>query len=107
MRLSDVTPKLTDYINENISALPEFITRIILFGSYARGTARVGSDIDLALVAQNTWTFEDRTSIRNFFEDFDCELSFFFTTENGLNSDDKNNANFWIRTEGIELWKRS
>jgi predicted nucleotidyltransferase len=109
MRLADVTPSLTNFILQNEACLPKIISQVILFGSFAKNTARVGSDIDIALVSQESWTFEDRSTVREIFEEFECgsELSFFFTTENNLLSDDKNNANYWIRNEGVSLWNRN
>ena len=109
MRLCDVLPQLTDYVNEKTDAFPKALARVILFGSFAKGTARVGSDIDIALVSRESWSFEDRSFVRNLFDDFDCgaKLSFFYTTEEGLKSDCKNDANYWIRTEGAELWSRN
>jgi len=109
MRLTDVLPNLTNFIEERADTFPEMLTQVVLFGSFAKGTARVGSDIDIALVSHESWNFEDRYTVRDIFEDFDCgsELSFFFTSENGLESGDKNNANYWIRKEGVQLWKRN
>jgi predicted nucleotidyltransferase len=108
MRLDDVIPNLKEFIEKKTAALPAVLSQVIIFGSYAKGTARVGSDVDIALVAPQSWNFTDRSTVRDIFEDFDCgsELSFFFTTENGLLSDDKNNANYWIRLEGVTLWNR-
>lgn len=109
MRLADVFPELSKYIAKISKKFPLKLTRVILFGSFAKGTARVGSDVDIALVSRESWTFEDRITARNLFEDFECgaKLSFFYTTENGLNSDSKNDANYWIRTEGATLWNRN
>jgi hypothetical protein len=109
MRLTDVLPGLSGYINEITADFPAALTRVILFGSFAKGTARVGSDIDIALVSMESWSFENRSFVRHLFDDFDCgaKLSFFYTTESGLESDSKNDANYWIRTEGTELWSRN
>ncbi|MCL1842235.1 MAG: nucleotidyltransferase domain-containing protein [Defluviitaleaceae bacterium] len=106
MRLSEVMPGLAGYINENALKFPANLSRVIIFGSFAKGTARVGSDVDIALVSPETWSFENRSLMREIFENYECgaKLSLFYTTENGLQSDDKNNANFWIRTEGKILW---
>lgn len=109
MKLTEVLPVLSGYINERADSFPKVLTQVILFGSFAKGTARVGSDIDIALVSRESWSFKDRSAVRNIFDDFDCSatLSFFYTTETCLKSDDKNNTNFWISTEGVELWKQS
>lgn len=109
MRLCDVLPGLSGYIKKNAGAFPAVLTQIIIFGSFAKETARVGSDVDIALVSRQSWTFQDRSDMRDLFEEFDCgaNLSFFYTTESGLQSEDKNNANYWIRTEGVVLWKRN
>jgi predicted nucleotidyltransferase len=107
--LEKIKPALTGFLNEKNEEIPKNVIQVILFGSYAKGTPRVGSDIDIAIVSQESWSFEDRSAVRHLFDDFDCgdKLSFFFTTENGLESNDINNANFWIRTEGVTLWNRN
>ena len=109
MKLCDVLPGLTGYVNEKTDAFPTALTRVIIFGSFAKGTARVGSDVDIALVSRESWSFENRSFVRDLFDDFDCgaKLSFFYTTEDGLKATSKNDANYWIRTEGAELWSRN
>jgi predicted nucleotidyltransferase len=109
MRLNKVIPELTQYIGEKNLAFPDMLLRIVLFGSYAKGTARINSDIDLALIANRTWDTSDKAEIHTLFDDFDigAELSFFHTTTSKLDTNSKNNANYWIREEGVELWRRN
>jgi predicted nucleotidyltransferase len=109
MKLFEVVPNLKNYIVENCIALPDALQRILIFGSFARGEARVGSDVDIALVAQNEWDFRDRHTARHYLENFDPHLTIspFYTTVEKLNTtDDKFDANYWIAREGVLLWER-
>ena len=109
MRLSDVVPNLTSYILANKGAFPKVLARIVLFGSYARGTARLGSDVDIALVADSPWEHVDRSEIRDVFDEYNptVSCSLFYTTTDKLEAtNDKFDANYWIRKEGILLWER-
>jgi len=109
MKLDKVVPELSKYIGERSDSFPEMLMQVVLFGSYAKGTARVSSDVDIALISNRTWHLDDKMEAHTVFDDFDpgAELSFFHTTINGLTTDNKNNANYWIREEGVELWRRN
>jgi len=56
------TPALTDFLNRLKSAFGERIQEAKLFGSYARGTPRPDSDIDI-LIVLDTVCEEDRDVI--------------------------------------------
>jgi len=109
LKLCEVPDRLRGYIHDNAAGIPHTIDRIILFGSYARGTACVQSDIDIALVAKETWQPKERAAARMLFDDFPCatETSLFFTTDKNLPTCDKRDANYWISREGVTLWHRN
>ena len=109
MKLTDVVPNLTDFILNNTEKFPDEINKIILFGSYAKNEQRVSSDVDIALVADETWETLPRCSVRDVFDNFDdnVEISLFFTTSVKIEAA-KNvfDANFFIKKEGVLLWER-
>ena len=108
IELSLVIPGLAEYATKKSRQFPAALEKIIIFGSFAKGTARVSSDVDIALVSANNWQISDKGDIRDIFEEFSpsMNLSLFFTTQDRLMIDDKRDANHWIRREGITIWKR-
>ena len=109
MKLSAVSTALTAYFSDHQILLPDSLQKALLFGSFARGEAQVGSDVDIALVAQDTWDFARRNQLRDWLEDFDVNLSihpFFTTSEKLTQTQDKFDANYWIAQEGVVLWQR-
>lgn len=79
MKLSNVVLALTKFVNERSDSFPEMLLRVVLFGSYARGSANVRSDVDIALVSDRTWDIADKRDVHIIFDDFDigAEISFF------------------------------
>lgn len=109
MKLSEVIPNLIEHIKINHNRLPDAVNQIILFGSYARGAQRVGSDVDIAVAGEHIWETEPRCKVRDVFDDFDetVEISLFFTTTDKINEvESKFDANYSIREEGVLLWER-
>ena len=108
MELASVLPSLTEYVKRQSGDFPDSLEKIIVFGSYARGEAKVGSDIDIALVSNGTWSIPDRGAVRDVLDDFapELRLGLFYTTNEGLLAEDDRNTNYWIRNEGVELWRR-
>lgn len=109
MKISDVIPALADYFSHGQAQFPHCLRRAYLFGSYARGEARVGCDVDVALVAGEPWDFDNKSVMRTWLEGFEAglEVNPFFTTEEKLaNTQDKFDANYWIAREGVLLWER-
>jgi predicted nucleotidyltransferase len=47
------------------------IERVVLYGSRAKGNFREGSDIDLSLFTDSTFTRDDLTNLANDFDDSD------------------------------------
>ena len=108
LELSAVVPSLKDYIAQHSGLFPDALEKIIVFGSFAKGTARVGSDVDIALVSAINWEIADKGIVRDALEDFapDMHLSLFYTTIERLKADSPNDANYWICKEGVVLWER-
>ena len=109
MKLSEVAPELAKYFAARGTAMPDVLQKALLFGSYARGDARVGSDIDIALVAHAPWETAQRSQMRDWLEDFNSNLvvnPFFTTTDKLAENEDKFDANYWIAREGVLLWER-
>lgn len=108
MELASIVPDLTEYVESRSADFPNALKRVIVFGSFARGTARVGSDVDIALVSESAWEMSDKGVMRDIFDDFapGVSLSLFYTTLSRLSAGDSRDANYWIREEGVELWRR-
>ncbi|MCL2350641.1 MAG: nucleotidyltransferase domain-containing protein [Defluviitaleaceae bacterium] len=70
MHINDVIDELKVYLNSACQYFLNNVERIILFGSYARNAQKIGSDIDLALVATNGWQRENRILLRDVLDDF-------------------------------------
>ncbi|MCL2771735.1 MAG: nucleotidyltransferase domain-containing protein [Oscillospiraceae bacterium] len=79
---------------------------MILFGSQAKGTANLMSDVDLAIVCADIDKI-DRLSVAWIVSEFMTKIDVVYTTEERLNSADKwSDVNYWIKKEGVVLWQR-
>jgi len=110
MKLSEVTPNLITFFASRTGEIPGLVQKAFLFGSFARGDARLGSDVDIALVAREAWDFSGRSECREWLEGFDPHLKVnpFYTTLQKLDSThDTFDANYHIMREGVLLWERS
>jgi len=108
VKIADVVPNLKNFVASVSHQLPENLDKIIVFGSYARGEARVSSDLDLALVSDGTGIV-DKWAVADVLEDFDkyLKISFFCTNQTKIDTEQhKFNANYWIREEGKLLWEK-
>jgi len=108
LSIKKLPEKLKAHNHENDEHLPETLEQIILFGSHARGEARLSSDIDVALVFSSSPPRVLRAQVRSMLDLFsDCfEISVFTTTKALLNEcTNIKNANYWIREEGRILWQ--
>jgi len=108
VKISDVVPNLQKFIPTVSHLLPENLDKIIVFGSHARGEAKVSSDLDLALVSDGT-SIVDRWIVDDALRDFDkfLKISFFCTNQIKIDTtQNKFDANYWIREEGELIWSR-
>ena len=111
MKISDVIPNLQKFISAVSYRLPANLNKIIVFGSYAKGEAKVSSDLDLALVFKSETSNEkiDRVVAQDILDEFDefLEINLFCTNQDKIDTiQDKFNANYWIREEGKLIWMR-
>lgn len=111
MLVSEVIENFKIYINQMVrdSEIPEAVEQLILFGSYARNEADIYSDVDVAVVADETFTRTDKSNLRSYLEAFDktIEISLFCTNKKKLEQvTDEFDANYWIKREGVLLWKK-
>jgi len=73
LRLRDKTRELLEIISNTKHF--DFVEAILLFGSEARGEARLTSDVDLALISTRPLTVRERLSIlKNAPEDLLCDV---------------------------------
>ena len=108
MKIADVVPNLKNFVASVSHQLPENLDKIIVFGSYARGEAKVSSDLDLALVSGDK-PIVDKWAVADVLEGFDkyLKINFFCTNQTKIDTaQDKFNANYWIREEGKLLWEK-
>ena len=108
MKITDVVPNLKNFVMSVSHQLPENLSKIIVFGSHARGEAKVSSDLDLALVSDGTGIV-DQWAVADTLEGFDefLQINFFCTSQAKIDTvQSKFNANYWIREEGELIWSR-
>jgi len=105
-------PHIQSFLDEYVSKFEEtgiHIDSLVLFGSQARGTAVLSSDIDIAVVMGAPLSSQERGELRGIGEDIDFRINvdLFFTTRDAL---DKASGTFdtnkYIRDEGVVLWPR-
>ena len=85
------------------------VDSLILFGSQAKGTAVLSSDVDIAVVMDKQLTPKERGTLRYLGDeiDADVEVNLFFTTRQALNDAvGVFDTNKYIRDEGVILWPR-
>jgi len=105
-------PHVKEYLDEFVNQFEQLnfdIDSLILFGSQARGTAILSSDIDIAVVMDKHLSPRERGTLRGLGNEIDMriELNLFFTTQQALNSaTDIFNTNKYIRDEGVILWQQ-
>ena len=84
------------------------IDSLILFGSQARGTATLSSDIDIAVVMDEMLSPLDRGKLLSLGDEIDLRLktNLFFTTRQALDAASGIfDTNRYIREEGQILWQ--
>ena len=104
---AEVAMFLNEYV-KRFKALGIDIHSLILFGSQARDTATITSDIDIAVVMNHDLSSHDRGELLNLGDDIDMryEVNLFFTQKKALeNAVDCFDTNKYIREEGVVLWQ--
>jgi predicted nucleotidyltransferase len=101
----------SEIINK-IVALGLPLSKIILFGSVARGDNTIKSDIDLGIVFTRTATNPQRRMITRTISEYETlesmtDINCFYTTEKELASATHwNNPCVGMREEGVVLWEK-
>ena len=110
MYITEMIPAIVKSLDKQRKQIPKGIKQIVVFGSHARGTATLRSDIDLALVydkeADELRT--DRATMHNILYDSVplIEITFFGTTFNKLaEATTPTTANYGIKKEGLVIWE--
>jgi len=86
------------------------VSSLILFGSQAKGTATISSDIDIAVVTDGELSPCARGQLLSLGDEIDMRfvVNLFFTTKIGLkNATDDFDTNKYIKEEGVVLWQSS
>ena len=107
MHNSPVEDFLVKYIDE-FCKLNIDVDSIILFGSQARGTAKISSDIDIAVVMNESLTARERGKLLCLGDEIDEHMvtNVFFTTRQALDkASDVFDTNTYIKEEGVVLWQ--
>lgn len=103
--LNQMIPKLCRIYNEHL-------TRIVLYGSYARGTQTEDSDVDIALFLKKGHTESMHDQMTDIVVDFELELGVVLS----VISLDEEQIEEWgaiipfyknVKKEGIVLWKNA
>ena len=105
----EVREKLIRGIEELESRFPKGLVGIVLFGSHARNQAKITSDVDIALVFETleSQRREDKPIIDELLSSTFSHLKidlFCTTVDKLLNTQEKFDANYWIREEGDVIW---
>ena len=104
-------PEVRQYLDkyvEQFHTLDVKINSLILFGSQAKGTATISSDIDIAVVMDGNLSPLERGKLLSLGDEIDMrfETNLFFTTKNAIETAISNfDTNKYIREEGIVLWQ--
>jgi len=97
------------YLGSICGDFPDSLTGLMVFGSYARGQAKMGSDLDIALLVEGNFERADRAAVRELLSGFydNININLFCTTKDKIGqAQSKFDANYWIREEGETLWAR-
>lgn len=84
----------------------EKIRYIILFGSEARGEARLGSDIDIALVSDEPLTRRERLAYTVLVGDSSPEVRFINTPAANLDTKQFSDVSYHIKRDGVLIYER-
>ena len=91
----------------------ESVEKLILFGSFARGTQTITSDVDLAIIFIGKLTNNARATFREIISNFEEKHNFeydiqptYVTLDNYLTDEHLLNVSSSIRKDGIVLWQK-
>jgi len=104
---AEVKQFLDEYVS-NFSKLNADVNSLMLFGSQARNTATITSDIDIAIIMNEDLSPQSRGQLLSLGDEIDhrFDVNLFFTTKSALECAKSNlDTNKHIREEGIILWQ--
>ena len=83
------------------------IRAIYLFGSEARGEARLTSDIDIALISDAPLTYKERRAFSQQFDEVDYpHINIINTLTTSLDAESDLHVGYHIKREGLLLYER-
>jgi len=102
--------KKTRELLENISAVTheDFVDSIILFGSEAKGTAKLTSDVDIALISKRPLNMKERLSVlSNVPQDLYCDVDIRVVClrRESLETTNKLDVGYSIKREGVVIYE--
>lgn len=94
-------------VSEFIRQLPSDVKKVILFGSWAKGTASIKSDIDLAVIFEEEIRseMEITRSIKKLEQKFRKEIQAHYFTEKSFNAGNK--LTLEIKRDGISMLEKT
>jgi len=104
-------PEIKRYVKEYVAQFKKLdikIDALILFGSQAKGTATISSDIDIAVVMEKALSPLDRGKLLSLGDEVDMrfETNLFFTTKSAIkNATGDFDTNKYIKEDGVVLWQ--
>ena len=105
-------PYIKEFLDKFVDRFEQLgieVDSLILFGSQARGTAVVSSDIDIAVVMNESLCHLQRGILHELGERIEdwADVDLFFTTPEALKvATSELDTNRYIRDEGVVLWPR-
>ena len=105
---SEIKHFLDDYLNHFKKLKICGVNALVLFGSQARSTATISSDIDIAVIMDDDLPPLTRGQLLSLGDEIDMrfDVNLFFTTKDALECATSSlDTNKYIREEGIMLWQ--
>ena len=103
--------EVKQFLDEYVSKFNELDTganALVLFGSQARNTATISSDIDIAVVMNDDLSPRTRGELLSLGDEIDMrfDVNLFFTTQDALAAATNDlDTNTHIKKEGVVLWQ--
>ncbi|MCL2224040.1 MAG: nucleotidyltransferase domain-containing protein [Defluviitaleaceae bacterium] len=107
MRKSHAKEFVDEYVREFEKKAFD-VDSLVLFGSQARGTATISSDVDIAVVMEAILTPRERGELVCLGDEINSQvkINLFFTTKDAINNATHIfDTNKYIREEGVVLWQ--